>query len=877
MAEQLRFDGKVVIVTGAGGGLGRAHALAFGARGAKVVVNDLGGSAHGEGQSASAADRVVEEIRAAGGEAVANYDSVEEGEKIVQAALDAYGGLHVVVNNAGILRDVSFHKMSDADWDLVYRVHVRGSYAVTKAAWNHLRDQEYGRIVMTASAAGIYGNFGQANYAMAKLGLVGFANTLAVEGRKRNVFVNTVAPIAGSRLTETVLPKEITEALRPEYVSPLVLWLSHEDCDENGGLFEVGGGFFGKLRWERAAGATYRTGRSVSPEDVRRAWSEIRGFERSEHPSSINESMQPILDNLQRGPSRGGNAYIDVDEALGYRFPAIHSTYDERDLALYALGVGAGANPLDDKDLSLVYELHGGGFHALPTFGVIPAINVILEQAKQGVTAPGLRYGLDRVLHGEQLTELRRPLPPKAKLRHEARIKDVFDKGKGAVVVTEIDSYDEDGDLLVHNEVTTFVRGAGGWGGDRGPSAEVNVPPERAPDAVAEEKIPEHQALLYRLSGDWNPLHADPSFAKAFGFDRPILHGLCTFGYAGRHVLSHFAPNGDPRFFKAIKVRFAKNVYPGDTLVTEMWREGELRVVFRCKVKEREEVVISNAAIELHAEVPKKAAKAAEAAKAAPPPASAPAPSAGPTSADIFGGIAVYLRSSPGTGAQIGQVFQFRLSGPASVWTIDLKQGDGAVGEGETTKADCVLEMSDADFMDMCTGKADAQKLYFGGKLKIGGNVMASQKLTFLKKVTPEMVAEAMATRGGAAASEPKRAAPSPSGVEAPAAKPGGREPIAPKLFGKLAEAADVLADLGVEKIQFLVRAPDAAYVVDPREGKVTEGESRDAATLVTVADEDLAALLEGQSVQSLYQRGKIRIDGDLLVARRLGALSRLT
>jgi 3-hydroxyacyl-CoA dehydrogenase/3a,7a,12a-trihydroxy-5b-cholest-24-enoyl-CoA hydratase len=999
MADQLRFDGKVVIVTGAGGGLGRAHALAFGARGAKVVVNDLGGSAHGDGKSSSAADRVVEEIRAAGGEAVANYDSVEDGEKIVQTALEAFGGLHIVVNNAGILRDVSFPKMTDADWDLVYRVHVRGSYAVTKAAWNHLRDQEYGRIVMTASAAGIYGNFGQANYAMAKLGLVGFANTLAVEGRKRNVFVNTIAPIAGSRLTETILPKEITDALRPEYVSPLVLWLCHEDCDENGGLFEVGGGYFGKLRWERSAGKMYRVGRAISAEDVKSAWKAITGFEESEHPASINDSMQPIMENLRRGPSKGGNAFIDVDEALGYQHEPIRSSYDEKDLALYALGVGAAKDPLDDRELGLVYEMHGS-FRALPTFGVIPALKAVIDQMKKGVKTPGLNYGFDRILHGEQYLEVTRPLPPSAKLEHRIRVKDIFDKGKGAVVVRAIDTYDEDGELLVKNELTEFVRGAGGWGGDRGPSADVNVPPERVPDATVEEHVPENQALLYRLTGDINPLHADPSFAKAFGFDRPILHGLCTFGFAARHVISRFAPEGDPRFFKSIKVRFAKNVYPGDTLVTEMWKDGDHRVLFRVKVKERDEVVISNAAVELYAEIPKKAAKAAPTATASKPAASAPA--AGPTSADIFGGIGVYLKSAPGTGNSIGQVFQFKLSDPASVWTIDLKQGDGSVSEGESTKPDCILEMSDADFMDMCTGKADAQKLYFGGKLKISGNVMASQKLTFLKKVTPEMVSQAMQARsGGAAPASAPSSAAAPSAPESadvfaaiahhvathpelaakvqsvflfklsdpasawtldlkngagsvaegetqkpdctleiseqdfvdmasgkadaqklyfggklkisgnvmasqklnflkdvdraaakdavaaaraaraggpatPAAKPSGREPLAPKLFDKLAQAADVLSALGAAKIQFRIQGPDASYVVDPREGKVATGEASDAAAVVTVADEDLAALLEGQPVQSLYQRGKLRVDGDVRVAHHLAALARL-
>src|SRR5437870_5476086 len=219
--SEIRFDGRVAIVTGAGGGLGKSHALLLASRGAKVVVNDLGGSFTGLGRSSAAADQVVDAIKAAGGDAVASHDSVEDGDKIVKTAIDAFGRLDIVINNAGILRDVSFAKMTQQDWDLVYKVHVLGAFRVTHAAWPYLRDQGYGRIIMTASAAGIYGNFGQANYAMAKLGLVGFANTLAHEGRKRNVLVNTIAPIAGSRLTETVLPKELTGALKPEYVSPL--------------------------------------------------------------------------------------------------------------------------------------------------------------------------------------------------------------------------------------------------------------------------------------------------------------------------------------------------------------------------------------------------------------------------------------------------------------------------------------------------------------------------------------------------------------------------------------------------------------------------------------------------------------------------------
>jgi len=178
MSNNFRYDGKVAIITGAGGGLGKAYALLFASRGAKVVVNDLGTSFQGEGKSSKAADVVVDEIKKAGGEAIANYDSVEDGDKIVKTALDTWGRVDIVVNNAGILRDASFLKMQDKDWDLIYRVHLKGSYSVTKAAWPHMRDQGYGRIIMTSSAAGIYGNFGQANYVAVKLALLGFAKSL---------------------------------------------------------------------------------------------------------------------------------------------------------------------------------------------------------------------------------------------------------------------------------------------------------------------------------------------------------------------------------------------------------------------------------------------------------------------------------------------------------------------------------------------------------------------------------------------------------------------------------------------------------------------------------------------------------------------------
>ncbi len=295
------------------------------------------------------------------------------------------------------------------------------------------------------------------------------------------------------------------------------------------------------------------------------------------------------------------NELIDVKQALGYELPEVTSHYDERDLALYALGVGAAQDPLDTRELQYVYERHPDGFRPLPTYAVVPAVAAIFKLAADGHQTPGLNYGLDRVLHGEQYTELFRPLPPKATLKSRPRIKDIFDKGKNALVETEVTTFDADtGEALARNEVTTFVRGAGGWGGERGPTTEINVPPERAPDLVITEKTQPNQALLYRLSGDWNPLHVDPAFAQKSGFSRPILHGLCSFGFIGRHALNAFA-GGDPSRFKSIKVRFSDTVFPGETLQTELWKESENRIVLRCRVLERDKIAISNAAVELHA------------------------------------------------------------------------------------------------------------------------------------------------------------------------------------------------------------------------------------------------------------------------------------
>lgn len=299
----LRFDGKVAIVTGAGGGLGRAYALLLGSRGAKVVVNDLGGSVSGEGSSSAAADNVVEEIVKAGGEAVANSDSVENGKKIVKTAIDTYGRVDILINNAGILRDATFKKMTDKDWDLVYTVHLRGTYQMTHAAWGYMLDQKYGRIVNVASPAGIYGNFGQANYSAAKLGIVGLTKTLALEGAKNNIKINVVAPLAASRMTELVLPKDLLDKLKPDYVAPVVTYLCHEDCAESGQLLELGSGWIAKLRWQRTKGVLLPQD-NFTLEGVRDAWPQISSWEDAETPEDINATMRKIMSMTTKKDSK---------------------------------------------------------------------------------------------------------------------------------------------------------------------------------------------------------------------------------------------------------------------------------------------------------------------------------------------------------------------------------------------------------------------------------------------------------------------------------------------------------------------------------------------------------------------------------------------
>jgi (3R)-3-hydroxyacyl-CoA dehydrogenase / 3a,7a,12a-trihydroxy-5b-cholest-24-enoyl-CoA hydratase / enoyl-CoA hydratase 2 len=289
---ELRFEDRVVVITGAGQGLGRAYAEALGRRGAKLVVNDLGGRSDGSGSDAGLAEQVARALKGLGVEAVANTDSVVDGARIVQQAMDTYGRLDVVINNAGVLRDRAFHNMTAEDWDTVLEVHLRGSFAVTRAAWPILRERGYGRVVMTASGAGVYGNFGQANYSAAKLALFGLARSLAIEGAGKNILVNTIAPVAASRLTESVMPPSLLRVLKPEAVMPLVVYLASGQCRETGQLFEVGGGVVSRLRWQRSRGS--RLQHDFTPEDLAAAWAAVQDFSASDYPETVADSFAPI-------------------------------------------------------------------------------------------------------------------------------------------------------------------------------------------------------------------------------------------------------------------------------------------------------------------------------------------------------------------------------------------------------------------------------------------------------------------------------------------------------------------------------------------------------------------------------------------------------
>ncbi|KAL2715351.1 peroxisomal multifunctional enzyme type 2 [Vespula squamosa] len=707
---ELRFDNRVVVVTGAGAGLGRAYALLFASRGASVVVNDLGGGRHGDGKSSQAADNVVAEIKKNGGKAVADYNSVVDGAKIIKTAINTFGRVDVVVNNAGILRDKSFAKMSESDWDLIQDVHVKGAFKTTQAAWPYFCKQNYGKVIFTSSNSGLCGNFGQTNYSTAKMGLVGFANTLAIEGARKNICVNVIVPTAASRLTEDIIPPDLFKQLKPELIAPIVFWLCHEKCHESGSVIEsaIGG-------MVRSSGCVLRKTLNdiVTPENVQENWSDIVDMTSAKHGANMEEivgDQMNIIDDLKSGVSKK-----KIDDNVMY------SNYNGRDAILYALGVGATVQ--DPSDLRYLYE-NNENFAILPTYYIIFGAMGCMRNPIIPNALPNLQINPVNTLHGEQYLEIYKVLPVEAKVKTVYKVLDVLDKGKGTVVLVQHDTFDAiSEEKLSTGQMSVYIVGTGGFQGKRTSPHIIPIidPPNRNPDASITQKTNTDQAALYRLSGDLNPLHIDSNIAMMAGYKRPILHGLCSLGFSTRHVLSTYA-NGDPSLFKAIKVRFAKPVLPGETLRTDMWQNGN-RIHFQTTIVETNTAVITG-------NVKSKVTP------------TAPTPIANNNdlqSNAVFDAMKDYVKANPDQTKKVNAIFLYNITvdgNPKAQWTLDLKKGDVYKGQPTSGKPDTTLTIEDKNMMDIATGKLNPQVAFMQGKLKITGNIMLTQKLKTLMETS---------------------------------------------------------------------------------------------------------------------------------------------
>eukprot|EP00730_Choanoeca_flexa_P003703 TRINITY_DN11480_c0_g4_i1.p1 TRINITY_DN11480_c0_g4~~TRINITY_DN11480_c0_g4_i1.p1 ORF type:complete len:852 (+),score=216.78 TRINITY_DN11480_c0_g4_i1:63-2618(+) len=842
----LRFDGKVALITGAGNGLGREYALEFARRGAKVVVNDLGGSVLGDGASSRAADDVVNEIRGFGGTAVANYDSVEYGEKVVKTALDAFGRIDIVVNNAGILRDRSLAKTDDKDWDLVHQVHLRGSFLVSRAAWPHMKKQQYGRIIMTSSTSGLYGSFGQSNYSAAKLGCLGLANAMALEGSKYNIHCNTIIPTAGSRLSASVMPQDYADALKPAYVAPLVVWLCHQQCDATKGVFETGAGWVAALRWQRSQGINLRAqGQYITVESVRDAWAQIEDFSDAEPVTKIDDTTRKMVSTMEEAAmvpeiTSGSDDVFDPSRAMQHKFPVMAFDVTPSKLCLYAVSVGCDPYS-DDHQLKYTYE-NASDFTALPTFAVIPA-QAALGQVMAGL--PGLKFNPMLLLHGEQMITLHQPYPTEGRVLSQAKFVDILDKQKGALVLLQVETKDTQGNLIATNDFSLFIRGKGGFGGpaDSNHKKPLTAVPTSKPDYVIEEKTQTGIAAVYRLNGDVNPLHIDPAMAKVAGFNSPILHGLCTYAIGAKHVLQRCLEN-DPARIASIQARFASPVFPGETLRTDVWKTSQ-GWSFRVTVVERNEVVLSHGLVTEHG-------------RTGPSPTIAAKTTAQAGSGAVFATIGNAI--NPKMVNSVKAVFQFQLKQPdgtTAVWTVDLKNGSGAVAQGPdaNVRADTTLKMAEDDFVKLASGQLNAMQAFMQGKLKISGNMMLAQKLQAVfeqaKKTTDTAPSKSESTSEAAAVFDGIRQRLNADLVRKVQAV------FAFELKGAHGEERWIV-DLKNESGQVL-KGPDAGIKAD---------------TTLKMAEDDFVKLASGQlNAMQAFMKGKLKISGNMMLAQKLQAV----
>lgn len=403
---------------------------------------------------------------------------------------------------------------------------------------------------------------------------------------------------------------------------------------------------------------------------------------------------------------------VDVPTVLAHKFNDIKCSYTERDVALYALTVGAADDPLDAEDLPLVYEMNGD-MVTLPTF----AVTFPFAGMSDMMSMPGLSFNPMMLLHGEQEVKFFAPIPTAASVTSKMKVTGVYDKGKGALIFLDSESFDAAGNKLCWQRNSIFIRGIGGFGGERGPKPEAWKLPNRAPDKSMSYKTANNQALTYRLNGDTNPLHADANMAAMGGFERPILHGLCSFGVAGRCILKAFCSN-DVTKFKSIKGRFAKHVFPGETLVTDMWHVGGGKILYRTRVVERDSIVITNGVAEVASD-------------------GSAADSGGDESKESSGSAALFEMMKTGIAAdganlvkQVNAVIVYKITKPDATWVVDLKNGSGSVTRGEPSgRADLTVTVSDADFVALANKKLNPQQAFMRGKIKVKGNMGIAMKL----------------------------------------------------------------------------------------------------------------------------------------------------
>ncbi|KAK9873245.1 hypothetical protein WA026_021733 [Henosepilachna vigintioctopunctata] len=574
---------------------------------------------------------------------------------------------------------------------------------------------------MTASNSGIYGNFGQANYSAAKMGLIGLANTVALEGQKDNIHCNVIIPTAASRLTEDILPPEMFAELKPELIAPVVGYLCHETCGENGIYIDSAAGWAAKCEIIRAKGTLLRNSRNdiVTIENVRDSWNKVTDMNGALKIGSITEATGMLMSALEELDEGHGNS-VGKSEKGNPNCDEVFS-YTSKDAILYALGVGTSLRIPDH--LKFLYESHED-FSVLPTFYILPALQSIFTSDLVANAVPGQSVNLGQTLHGEQYIEFFGDLPTEGSLSSKISILEVLDKGSGAAVVVNVDSYTNSGELVIRNQAVIFFVGAGGFGGPRTGTKAIPCEkrPNRDPDYSVSEKTGIDQAALYRLSGDLNPLHIDPNMAIASGFTTPILHGLATLGYSVRMILSAYA-NNDCKLFKAAKARFVKPVIPGQTLKVDMWRENN-RIYFETSVLETNTVVIGGAYIDLKSAnmqplINRLSSKL--------------------QSDAVFEYIMDQVNRDPERAIRIGGVFLYNITKDGKQikqWTMDLKNAYVHEGAPKDEKPNTTLTISDEDFLLMSQGKLSPQVAFMKGKLKITGNLMMAQKLAPLLKTT---------------------------------------------------------------------------------------------------------------------------------------------